>query len=170
LTLGQLSQLLWAAYGVTADKYGIGLKTAPSAGALYPLDVYAVVGKDRQEGLEAGVYAYNPSRHALSLSKSGDLRKGLARAALGQMWMAQAPVIMLISGEYARSTAKYGQRGVMYTHMESGFVGQNLFLQAGALGLRAGVVGAFDNRAVASTLGLPSRHDPLLAMPVGYGA
>jgi SagB-type dehydrogenase family enzyme len=165
LTLGQLSQLLWAAYGVTDSR---GLRSAPSAGALYPLDIYAVVGERQVSGLAAGVYHYLPEKHALESRKPGDQRVAAARASLHQSWMAEAPVMLLITGEYRRCQVKYGDRGVRYTHMESGHAGQNIFLQAETLGLGAGIVGAFENAAISQTLGLPSAHDPLLIMPVGY--
>lgn len=169
LSLEQLSQILWAAYGVTGSKDGYHLKTSPSAGALYPIDVYAVVGQGSVRGLKPAVYHFEPAGHGLAAVKQGDLRKGLADAALSQMWMAQAPAIMVVTGESARCTRKYGKRGVMYTHIEAGHVGQNIFLQAEALGLKAGIVGAFNNQKVIETLGLPASHDPLLLMPVGYG-
>ncbi len=165
LTPEQLSQLLWAAYGVTDPR---GLRSAPSAGALYPLDIYAVVGERQISGLAAGVYHYLPEKQALELGRPGDLRGAVAQASLYQTWMAEAPVMLVITGEYRRCQVKYGERGVRYTHMESGHVGQNIFLQAEALGLGAGIVGAFENAVISQTLGLPPTHDPLLIMPVGY--
>jgi SagB-type dehydrogenase family enzyme len=165
LTLGQLSQLLWAAYGVTAPR---GLRTAPSAGALYPLDIYAVVGERQVSGLAAGLYHYLPDKPALAPLRPGDLRPAVARASLHQTWMAEAPVLLVISGEYRRCQVKYGERGIRYTHMESGHAAQNIFFQVEALGLGAGIVGAFDNAALSQTLGLPPAHDPLLILPVGY--
>jgi SagB-type dehydrogenase family enzyme len=164
LTQTQLAQLLWAAYGVTDPR---GLRSAPSAGALYPLDIYAVVGERQVPGLAAGVYHYLPEKHALDPGKSGDLRAAVAKASLHQAWMAEAPVMLLITGEYRRCQVKYGDRGIRYTYMESGHAGQNIFLQAEALGLGAGIVGAFENAAISQTLALPPAHDPLLIMPVG---
>ncbi len=169
ISLAQLSQLLWAADGVTGRKYNFHLKTAPSAGALYPLDLYAVVGQGTVEGLAQGVYRFTPVGHGLAQIKEGDLRQDLVRAAMGQKWIAKAPVIVVITGEYARCMRKYGQRGVMYTHIEAGHVGQNLFLQAEALGLKAGIVGAFNPQVVSQVLSLPRDHEPLLLMPAGYG-
>jgi len=165
LTLVQVAQLAWAASGVSDRR---GLRTAPSAGALYPLDLYLVVGERQGGDLAAGVYHYLPDRHALQSLTAGDQRAPLARACLHQAWMAEAPVIFVLTGEYARCTRKYGDRGIIYTHMESGHAAQNLCLQAVALGLGAGIVGAFDNRAVSHTLGLPASHDPLLVLPVGH--
>jgi len=168
LTLKQFSQILWGAYGVTAQKYGSFLKTAPSAGALYPLDIYGVVGQGGVETLAPGIYHFRPENHAIELVKQGDLRAEVARQALQQMWMAKAPLMLVITGEYNRSSIKYGLRGATYTHIEAGHVGQNVFLQAEAIGLKAGIVGAFNNRGVVTTMGLPPSHDPLLIMPVGY--
>jgi SagB-type dehydrogenase family enzyme len=165
LTQNQLSQLLWAAYGVTDLR---GLKAAPSAGALYPLDIYVVVGERQVSGLAAGVYHYLPEKQALESGRTGDLRSAVARDCLYQNWMAEAPVMLVITGEYRRCQVKYGERGIRYTHMESGHTGQNIFLQAETLGLGAGIVGAFENAAITRTLGLPPAHDPLLIMPVGY--
>ncbi len=166
LTLAQLSQLAWAADGLTDTRRG--LRSAPSAGALYPLDIYLVVGQRQVADLPAAVYHYQPASHALETVQTGDCRAAVARASLHQAWMAEAPVMFVITGEYQRCTRKYGERGIIYTHMESGHVAQNLFLQAEALELGAGIVGAFDNQAVTRTLGIPPAHEPLLIFPVGY--
>jgi SagB-type dehydrogenase family enzyme len=168
LTLEQLSQILWGAYGATAEGFGRSLKTAPSAGALYPIDVYAVVGEGSVTGLSAGVYHFLPEGHKIEDIKRGDLRTKVAAHSLQQMWMARAVAMIVITGEYARCTAKYGDRGIMYTHIEAGCVGQNVFLQVEAMGLKAGIVGAFDNKLIIKTLGIPRSHEPLLIMPVGY--
>lgn len=166
LTLEQLSQLTWAAQGITADR-GY-LRAAASAGALYPLDIYAVVGKNGIEGIGAGVYHYEPKGHRLSLITEGDLRNELARASLSQMWMAIPPLSIVLTAEYGRINIKYGNRGVRYAMIEAGHVGQNIFLQAEALGLGAGIVGAFDDKGVIRVMGIPPSHEPLLIMPVGY--
>ena len=168
LTLRQFSQILWGAYGVTSQRYGSFLKTAPSAGALYPLDIYGVVGQGGVETLAPGIYHFRPENHAVELVKQGDLRAEVARHALQQMWMAKAPLMLIITGEYNRSSMKYGPRGVTYTHIEAGHVGQNIFLQAEAIGLKAGIVGAFNNQQIIRAMGLSTSHDPLLIMPVGY--
>ena len=166
LALHQVSQLLWAAQGITEDR---GFKrAAPSAGALYPMDVYAVVGRDSVEQIEAGVYHYEPQRHSLSLVINQDLRGKLAGAALAQRWMARAPINFVITAEYSRVAVKYGNRGVRYAMIEAGHIGQNLFLQAEALGLKAGIVGAFHDDKVIEVMQIPRRHEPLLIMPVGY--
>jgi len=166
LALAQLSQILWSAQGIT-DERG-GFRTTPSGGALYPLDVYAVVGEGGVEGLECGVYHYQPEGHSIRLILKGDRRKDVANASLWQMWMANAPVIFVVTSEHERITRKYGKRGIRYAHIEVGHVGQNIFLQSSALGLGAGIVGAFHDGAVAEAIGAPKAHEPLIIMPVGY--
>ena len=165
LDLAQVSQLLWGADGVSDPR---GLRTAPSAGATYPLDLYLVVGERGVKDLPAGVYRYQVAAHALTPVAPGDARAAVARASLHQSWMAEAPVMVVITGEYRRCTARYGERGVRYTHMEVGNVSQNLFLAAEAQGLGAGIVGAFEDMALAQAVKLPPAHEPLLVMPVGY--
>jgi SagB-type dehydrogenase family enzyme len=166
LSLAYLSQLLWAAQGITDPLER--KRAAPSGGALYPLDVYALVGESGVEKTEAGVYHYLPKEHSVLLISKGDRRREMASASLGQMWMAKAPVIFIITVEYKRTTWKYGERGIRYALIEVGHAGQNLFLQAEALGLGAGIVGAFNDLEVSKVAGLPSKHEPLLMMPVGY--
>ncbi|MBI4794406.1 MAG: SagB/ThcOx family dehydrogenase [Deltaproteobacteria bacterium] len=165
LDLKQVSQLLWATQGITDSR---GLRTAPSAGATYPLEIYLVAGERGVTGLAPGIYRYRSGDHALELTLQGDHRAAVARACLSQSWMATAPVMVVFAAEFRRCTARYGDRGVMYTHMEVGLAGENLFLQAEALGLSAGIVGAFTDKAVSQTLKLPREHEPLLLMPVGY--
>jgi SagB-type dehydrogenase family enzyme len=160
----QFSQLLWAAQGVT----GRGAKrTAPSAGALFPMDLYAAVGDQTVAGLPAGIYHYRPESHRIAPTASQDLRGALAGASLAQLWMAKAPLQLVITAEYSRITGKYGRRGERYAHIEAGHIAQNIFLQAEALGLKAGIVGAFNGAEVIKTMNLPTSHEPLLIMPVG---
>ncbi len=168
LSTEQLSGLLWAAQGITEER---GFKrAAPSAGALYPMDVYVAAGERSVTGLNAGVYHYQPADNSMKLIREGDARNELARASLGQMWMSRAPITLVITAEYARICGKYGDRGVRYAMIEAGHVGQNIFLMAEALGLGAGIVGAFNDREVIQLMGIPSAHEPLLIMPVGYKA
>lgn len=165
LDLAQVSQLLWGTDGISDPR---GLRTAPSAGATYPLEIYLVVGERGVTGLAPGLYHYRSGSHTLELTQKGDLRAAVARACLHQTWMAEAPVMVIFAAEYRRCMARYGERGVRYTHMEVGHAGQNLFLQAEALGLACGIVGAFQDRMLQEILKLPSPHEPLLVMPVGY--
>lgn len=167
LTLSHLGQLLWAGQGVT-EKGGLHRRAAPSGGALYPLELYAIVGKNGVQGLQAGIYRYLPEKHSLSGVSSGDERQSVARVAWGQMWMADAPAILAVAAQYQRITQKYGDRGVRYALIEVGHVGQNISLQAEALGLGAGVVGAFEDKKLAALLGCPPGEDPLYLLPIGY--
>ena len=162
LSLSDIGQLLWAAQGITHRQ---GLRTAPSAGALYPLELYVVAG--RVDSLPAGIYHYQPDGHRLLAKHRDDRRNGLARAAFGQTWLENAAAVVVFAAVPERTARKYGERAVRYVHMETGHAAQNLFLQAGALGLDTVPVGAFDDNAVTSLLQLPADTRPLLLMPVG---
>ena len=166
LDMAQLSQLLWAAQGITDE--ATGYRAAPSGGALYPLDVYVVVGEKGVETLASGAYWYHPSGHTIELVRDGDRRQDLSSAALGQMWMTHAPVCFVVTAEYRRITGKYGERGIRYAHFEAGHVAENIVLQAGGLGLGAGIVGAFSDASVAKAVKTAQGHEPLLIIPVGY--
>ena len=165
LTLGEVSQILWAGQGITD---AAGLRAAPSAGALYPLDLYLVVGKQGVKGLGEGVYHYLPQGHSLEPTLQGDVRQTLARLSLERMFIAGAPLSLLITGEYERTTKKYGERGVRYVHMEAGHVAQNVYLQAEALGLGTVTMGAFQDEKISEALNLPPSYRPLYLMPIGH--
>ncbi len=162
LTLDQVSQLLWAAQGITGVGGG---RTAPSAGALYPLEVLVVAGS--VDGLSPGVYRYDPPTHELNQTRQGDSRAALAAVALDQEWVRQASISLVIAAVYERTTAKYGERGVRYVHMEAGHAAQNVCLQATALGLGAVTVGAFDDSRVKNAVGLAANEEPLYIIPLG---
>ncbi|MEM1575306.1 MAG: SagB/ThcOx family dehydrogenase [Nitrososphaerota archaeon] len=166
LNLEQVSQLLWAAQGITEPR--LGFRTAPSAGATYPLEIYLVVGENGVKELEAGIYKYNPREHNIVLLLKGDFRKELMGAGLGQTWIGEAPINIVIVAIYERTTARYGERGIRYVHMEAGHVGQNIYLQATALKLGTVVIGAFYDEEVQKVLNLPKEEKPLYIMPVGY--
>jgi len=134
------------------------------------MDIYAIVGDNGVKGLKAGIYHYDPHKHSALLITEGDLRKDIARSSLSQMWMAKAPLNLVITSEYSRITSKYGARGERYAMIEAGHIGQNIFLQAEALGLRAGIVGAFHDKDVNRVMKISRSHEPLLIMPVGYEA
>ena len=161
MALAELAQLLWAAQGVTGPA---GQRTAPSAGALYPLRVYVAAG--RVHGLEAGVHRYDPTGHALVRTGRRDLRAQLASAA-GQPWIGQAPVVLLIAADRSRITARYGGRSARFVDIEVGHAAQNVHLQAVALGLGSTDVGAFDEAKVRALMGLPANEEALLLVPVG---
>lgn len=166
LTARLVSQLLWAGLGVT-DPAG-RRRAAPSAGALYPVDLMAVVGHDAVEGMKAGLYRYEPPEHSVTMLLEGDHRDEIARASLSQFWMAKAPVNILITAELSRITGKYGSRGERYALLEAGHVAQNVMLQACSLGLASGIVGAFADAEIIRVLALDPRTLPLLILPVGY--
>ena len=160
LSLEQIGQLLWAAQGITAKRGGFNFRAAPSAGALYPLELYALT-KD-------GLYHYLPEGHKLeNLSEEG-LRGDLADAALGQSSVASGALDIVICAVYERVTSKYGQRGVRYVDIEAGHAAQNIHLQAVALGLGSVPIGAFNDDAAKKCLSLPAACEPLYIIPIGY--
>jgi len=162
LALAEVGQLLWAAQGITDLA---GFRTAPSAGALYPMEVYVVVGD--VAGLSAGVYKYRPADHVLERRAEGNRLAELGRAALGQAAVRDAAVVLVLAAVYERTTQKYGERGVRYVHMEAGHVSQNVYLQAVSLGLGTVAIGAFYDDEVKKVVGLADNEQPLYLMPVG---
>lgn len=162
LSLEAVSQLLWAAQGANrAD----GRRTSPSAGALYPLEVYLLAGEVL--GLETGLYRYISNRHRLQRILGADRRVELADAALGQGWISDAPLALVIAAVYGRTEAKYGVRARRYVHIEAGHAAQNVLLQAVSLGLGGTVVGAFDDARLQRRLAMPDNETPLLIIPLG---
>jgi SagB-type dehydrogenase family enzyme len=162
VTLDEITQILWAAQGITNPA---GYRTAPSAGALYPLELWLAAGN--VETIAAGMYRYDPHDHMLEPGIPGDWRGVIAEAALSQRWVADAAAILIVAAVERRTTAKYGGRGIRYIHIEAGHVAQNVYLQAGALGLGTTIVGAFDDDALTHVAGLPSDHVPLCLLPIG---
>lgn len=162
LRIEEVSQLLWAAQGKTAEWGG---RTAPSAGALYPLETYLIVGG--VESLSAGIYKYNPKKHELVKVRDGDVREQLGVASLSQTCVKVGAISIVIAALYERTTGKYGERGVRYVHMEAGHAAQNVCLQATALNLGAVVIGAFHDGQVKNILGLSENESPLYVIPVG---
>lgn len=158
LTWEQISQLLWAAQGITGKAYE--LRTAPSAGGTYPLEIYLVNSE--------GVYHYHPEGHELEQVGKGDVRPRLSQAALGQRFVERVPINIVIAAVYERTERIYGRRGARYIYMEVGHVAQNIHLEAVALGLGSVPVGAFEDEQVARVLSLPEEHQPLYIIPVGY--
>lgn len=161
VTLKELSQLLWAAQGVTSDRGG---RTAQSVGGKYSLEIFAVVGEVK--GLDPGIYRYDPNDHSLIRSKKGDLRDNLTKASLGQPSIRNAPVDLVITGVYARTQEKYGDRGRRYVHLEAGLACQNISLQAETLKLGTAIIETFRDDEVGDVLRLRG-ETPLAIMPVG---
>jgi SagB-type dehydrogenase family enzyme len=173
LNLSQLSQILWSAQGITGTRE---FRAAPSAGAIYPLEIFVVVGKQgviaseakqAPDELQAGIYHYEADSHSLSLHKPADLRPDLARATLDQEFIIDAPVDIVICALYHRTSYRYGRRGERYVHIEVGHVGENIHLQAVALGLATVEVGAFHDEEVRKVLGVEEQIKPLYIMPLG---
>ncbi len=163
ITIEALSQLLWAGQGVT-DKINM-FRSAPSAGALYPLEIYVVVAN--VFGLEQGIYKYKPTTHELLIHRIGNFRTKLMHEALWQEWMSRCPVIFVYSAVFERTTWKYGKRGVNYVFIEVGHSAQNVCLQSVALGLGATTVGAFSDEGVKKLVGMGSDEEPLYIIPIG---
>lgn len=157
LTLDEIAQLLWAAQGITRDWGG---RTAPSAGALYPLEVSIVT--------DQGAYHYVPAEHAIVTVAQDDLRPAIWEAGLKQDPLAEAPATVVITAVYERTRPRYSERAELYVHLEAGHAAQNILLQAVALDLGAVPIGAFYEDEVANALALPTDHIPLYLIPVGH--
>ena len=161
-SLAELSQILWAAQGITGD---YGFRTAPSPGALYPIEIYIATGNVTD--IKNGVYKYMPHEHELKLMFEGDKRSHLASAALGQDCINSGAAVIVISAIYERVTKKYMERGIRYTHIEIGHVAQNIYLQSVSLNLGTVDVGAFYDKEVKRVMRMKDNEEPLLIMPVG---
>ncbi|MCM8763098.1 MAG: SagB/ThcOx family dehydrogenase [Candidatus Omnitrophica bacterium] len=160
LTLEQIGQLLWAGQGITAKRGGFSLRASPSAGALYPMEIYLLTRE--------GLFHYLVTEHKLEVLNEKDLRKALAEAAWGQDAVAAAAADIVICAVYPRITAKYGERGIRYAHIEAGHIAQNIHLEAVALGLGSVPIGAFNDEGVKQLLNLGRDYEPLYIIPVGY--
>lgn len=162
LSLPSIGQLLWAAQGVTSSA---GERTAPSAGALYPLELLLAAG--RIDAVEPGVYRYRPQNHALRSHLAGDRRGRLSQAALRQSALADAAAVLVIGAVYQRTSTEYGTRAKRYVQMEVGHAAQNVYLQAVSLGLGTVIIGAFDDDQIHEVLELTGQEAPLALLPVG---
>ncbi len=156
VSIEDLSQILWAGQGLTEGSY----RTAPSAGALYPIELIVVMGE--------GVYMYIPEGHRLEEITKNDVREELSTAALGQGFIKEAPVVLVITAVFERVKSKYGERGIRYVHIEAGHVAQNVCLQAAALGLVTVVTGAFYDSQVQDVLDIPGDFEPVYIVPLGH--
>lgn len=162
LTLDEVSQLLWAAQGITDRR---GFRTAPSAGATYPLEIYVVVGN--VTGLSEGTYRYKPQHHKLVKVAEGDKRAGLCSACFRQAWVKNGAIVIVFSAVYERTTERYGQKGIRYVDMEAGHAVQNVYLQAVSLNLGTVVVGAFNDGEIKKIMNMTDKEQPMCLMPVG---
>lgn len=167
LFLSQLSQILWAAQGTTGkDKQ----RAVPSAGAIYPLEIYIVTGDKTVDKLRAGIYHYDTGNNALLLHLEGDSRIKLGEAALDQEFIASCPANIVICAVFSRTTDRYSKRGERYVHMEAGHVGQNISLEAVSLGLATVMIGAFQDDSISKVLHLEKQIQPLYIIPIGKPA
>ena len=162
LALNEISQLLWAAQGITNP---FGFRTAPSAGALYPLEIYLVAGNIKN--LPQGVYKYKPKSHTLIRVIKGDRRSELSAAALRQSCVKKGAAVIVLAAVYERTMKKYGQRGIRYVHIEVGNASQNIYLQVVSLNLGTVVIGAFDDGKVKKVLNMQNTEQPLAIIPIG---
>ncbi|MGB9006010.1 MAG: SagB/ThcOx family dehydrogenase [Candidatus Aminicenantales bacterium] len=177
LSLVEISQILWAAQGFTQERkdpprlwnpkyeWQGGLRTAPSAGALYPMEIYLLAGNI--EGLTTGVYKFVPKSHSLKKIMAGDKRSALSDAALKQAAIEKAAAVVVMAGVYERTSYKYGERAERYVVMEAGSIAENIYLQGATLGLGTVLIGAFKDEEVKKVLQMPEDERPLIIMPLG---
>lgn len=162
LKLADVAQVLWASQGITTPA---GRRTSPSAGALYPLEIYLISGKVSDLG--TGIYRYQSAAHNLSRLSPGDSRIKLAQASLHQEAIANAPATIAVFAVFERTTIKYGDRGIRYVHLEAGHAAQNICLQAVAMNLGSVVIGAFQDGEVKRVIGMNLNERPLYLIPIG---
>lgn len=177
LSLKEISQLIWAAQGITRKTENLpnrwnpkyewqgGYRTAPSAGALYPLELYLAAGK--VEGLESGVYKYLPRNHSLMKVMDGDRRTDIYNVALKQPSIQEAAALIILTAVYERTSYKYGERAPRYVHMEAGAAAENVYLQGVSLGIGTVIIGAFQDEDLKKVLNLPADENPLIILPLG---
>jgi SagB-type dehydrogenase family enzyme len=163
LRLDQAGQLLWAAQGITAAG---GLRTAPSAGAIYPLRTVLAAGE--VQGLDPGLLRYDPDSHSLRRIRDGDPRNPLFLAALGQPCVAACAALIAIAADYRRINREFGDRAVGLATLEAGHAGQNVILQSTALGLGCIGLGRFDPDMVHGAMGLSANEHPLYLIAIGH--
>lgn len=162
LTLSNVSQLLWAAQGITSRD---GFRTAPSAGALYPLEIYVVAGN--VDGLPDGIYHYQVEGHTLQRIRDGDFRRNLSACALHQSQITNAAIDIVFAAVFERTTIKYGNRGIRYVYIEAGHAAQNVYLQAESIDLGVCAIGAFYEDEISELLALPEDEIPIYILSVG---
>jgi SagB-type dehydrogenase family enzyme len=156
LSMEQLSQLFWALQGITSPR---GFRTAPSAGATFPLEVYAAT--------RDGLYHYIPEGHRARILSKKDLRPALGKASLGQPYVSNCSAVFVITADFKRTSGKYGSRTERYVTLEAGHAAQNLMLQAVSLDLGTVAIGAFVDEDVHRALGLPAAETPLYLICAG---
>lgn len=166
INLSQLAAILYAADGITHARGGYDLRSAPSGGALYPIEIYVLA--HAVDSLKPGLYHFQVADSSLALVREGDFRESIGKAALDQIWVGSSAATFVLTARFERSTRKYGDRGYRYTYIEAGAICQNISLAATALQMGTAVVGAFIDDAVNEVIGIDGRTEAaLLIMPVG---
>lgn len=160
LTWAQIGQLAWAVQGTT--DLALPLRTAPSAGALFPLEIDVAT--------RTGIFRYQPESHAVLRRSAADVLPELVHAAYGQSWLTSASCIFVVAALVHRIEPTYGIRAERYVNLEAGHAAQNLLLMATGLGLGATPVGAFNDAEVARVVGLDPQEQPIYLIPVGWPA
>ena len=170
VSLGNVSQILWAAQGITDTQNN--LRAAPSAGQVYPLEIYVIAGNNSVSALQAGVYLYVPSNNTLEMIMTGDARSDIAQIADGQPWVKNAPIDLLITGNYLKMINKYNNQDLStrFVNLEAGHAGENIYLQSESLGLATVSLGSFNENQLKQRLDLPTNETPIYIYPVGYQA
>jgi len=162
LSLAELSRVLALAGGINADRWGNARRTAPSSGALYPVEIYPVV--HNVEGLERGVYHYGVQEHVLELVAAGDLRQRVVDQGLGQEFLGQCAAVIFLTQILQRMRPRYQDRSYRYGLVEIGHIGQNVYLAATSMGLGACGIGAFMDDDINAMLGVDGTEEAAIYM------
>jgi len=164
INLEELSTILWAGYGIREKKMGFYFRNVPSAGALYPIEIYLV--SFNIDSIERGIYHYLPKDHVLELIRKGDFSKELTQASLGQGFVSKGSVTIIMSAFFRRNMAKYGHRGLRYILLDAGHIAQNMILVGEAMSIGSCPVGAFFDDEVNQLLGLDGEEESVVYMLV----
>ena len=164
LSSDNLSFLLWASTGIQRKQHGYEFRTAPSAGALYPIETYVLV--NNVEGLDKGLYHYNIAAHALEELKLADFAENIARAALDQEMCMEAPATFVWTAIFERSKWKYKQRAYRYIYLDAGHIAQNLALAATSIGLGSCQIGSIFDEEVNEMVGVDGEQESAIYLSV----
>jgi len=165
LTLQDLSNILWAAQGITDKRYSLR-RTVPSAGAVYPIEMYISIRKEGVHELDKGIYRYISETHSLEKVSESDITEDLSNACYNQEFITKASFNILLASNNQRTRELYNERGDRYVMMEAGSITQNIYLEAVESNLGTVFIGAFDDALIKSLFGI-EKLMPLAIMPVG---
>jgi SagB-type dehydrogenase family enzyme len=160
----ELAFLLWASTGIQRIEHGYEFRTAPSAGALYPIETY--IAANNVEDVKEGIYHYDIRNHRLEEVKVGSFGDALAHAALGQAMCADASVVFIWTAFFRRSKWKYGQRAYRYIYLDAGHIAQNLALAAASITCGSCQVGAFFDDEINLILGVDGKEESSICLSV----